>query len=38
MGTQYALHIRRQKYGFYPIFLLFLQVGAYKENDYQKGD
>ena len=36
-GILYALHIRRQKYGFYPIFLLNLQVGLSIYYDYQKG-
>jgi hypothetical protein len=31
------LHIKAQKYGFYPIFLLILQVGQTKLKNYQKG-
>jgi hypothetical protein len=35
-GILYALHIRAQKYGFYPIFLLFLQVGEIKPEKLSK--
>ena len=35
-GILYALHIRGQKYGFSPIFLLFLQVGQLNHQDYKE--
>ena len=35
-GILYALHIRGQKYGFSPRFLLFLQVGKINPKNYQK--
>jgi hypothetical protein len=35
-GILYALHIRAQKYGFSPIFLLFLQVGQLKDTKLSK--
>jgi hypothetical protein len=35
-GILYAMHIPAQKYGFSPIFLLFLQVGQTKAENLSK--